>query len=70
MYNPESSDSPQIKLFARMGLGIRKKGPGKFLEGHAQGFLPCHLPRSLNGPEETEEGWLKRAAWVMSLRTH
>jgi hypothetical protein len=67
MANPESSDSPQIKLFLQSRGNFEKRDLASIANSLHKDFRYVSYPRSLGHPEQTKEEWLERYAGIMSL---
>jgi hypothetical protein len=67
MANPESTDSPQVKLFRQCRGEFEKRDLSSIGNAIHKDFRYVSYPRSLGHPEQTKEEWLERYAGIMSL---
>jgi hypothetical protein len=69
MANPESSESPQVKLMYELDSGFTRRDLDIIAKQLHKDYRHITHPRSLGMPEQSREEWLKHFAWVMSLWT-
>ena len=67
MADPESSDSPQVKLLREWGRGFQTRDLGLIAKALHKDYRYVTSPKSIGRPEETREEWLERHAGVLSL---
>ena len=69
MSNPESSESPQVKLMHEWGSGFRKRDLNLIVKALHKDYRHIIYPRSLGMPEQTREEWFEHFAGVIALWT-
>lgn len=69
MSNPESTDSPQVKLLLEWDEGFQKKDLALISKPLHKDFRHITYPRSLNKPVQTREQWLEYIKGVINLWT-
>ena len=67
MVNPESSDSPQIKLIRECSRGFQTRDPNLIAKALHKDFRNVPYPRSLGWPEQTKEEFLEQYVGMSSL---
>jgi hypothetical protein len=69
MANPESSDSPQVKLIHEWARGFRTRDLDAIASTLHKDYRYVGYPKSLGKKEETKEEWLERFGKWLSLWT-
>jgi hypothetical protein len=69
MANPESPDSPQVKLVREWGRGFRTRDLDLVAKPLHEDFRYVSYPKSLGKPEQTKEEYLEHYAGRFSLWT-
>ena len=69
MANPETSDSPQVKLFLECSRGFQTKDLDVIAKNLHKDCRYVAYPRSLGRPNQTKEEWLEQWAGILSLWT-
>ena len=69
MANPESSDSPQVKLFLECSRGLQTKNLDITAKNLHKDCRYVAYPRSLGRSNQTKEEWLEQWAGILSLWT-
>jgi hypothetical protein len=67
MVNPESSDSPQIKLIRECSRGFQTRDPNLIAKALHKDFRNVPYPRSLGWPEQTKEEFLEQYVGMSNL---
>jgi hypothetical protein len=67
MADPESPDSPQVKLVREMGRGFRTRDLDLLAKSFHKDFRYVPYPKSLGKPEQTREEYFKQYAEIFSL---
>jgi hypothetical protein len=67
MIDPESSDSPQVKLMHQWGRGMQTRDLDLIAKPLHENFRYVAYPRSLGKPEQTKEEYLGQYAGIISL---
>ena len=67
MADPESPDSPQVKLVHEMGRGFRTRDLDLLAKSFHKDFRYVPYPKSLEKPEQTREEYFEQYAGIFSL---
>jgi hypothetical protein len=69
MADPESSDSPQVRLVRECCRGFQTRDLDLAAKSLHKDFRYVPYPKSLGRPEQTKEEWLEQYAKIISLWT-
>jgi hypothetical protein len=69
MVDPESSDSPQIKIFYELSQGFQTRDLDLIAKAIHKDFRHVAYPRSLGEPEQTREEFLEHWGRIISFWT-
>ena len=69
MSNPQTTESPQVKLMREVGRALAKRDLGPFAKHTHKDCRRVHYPRSLGRPDQTGEEWIQAWADIFSLWT-
>jgi hypothetical protein len=67
MADPETSDSPQVKLVHECCHGFGTRSIDRIAKTLHKDYRNVAYPKSLGKPERTKEEWLEHLAGIISL---